>query len=189
MISSTIPPDVKNNNYVLAVSFVPTACSHIIYTHKWAKEEYCVDSNLIWNIHGLWAEGELNVAIRRAACKTQKDGRPNNQLVTSEDVDEFHERNMVPLSARYKNNIEYWDYVYCTHAYHLIGENNQKRFSNPKQYFRKIKELYEELNLNDKMATAGIERSDTQVRNMSQWEIGVMGKYFNFPWTRTMTLT
>ncbi|RWS21257.1 hypothetical protein B4U80_11898, partial [Leptotrombidium deliense] len=173
---------LQNQIFILVLTYAPFSCAHRINSEqpKYVLEEQCNVASNIWNIHGLWAEGSQAEVIdqHRQACKNNEVARPLNQRVTSEaDVGEFHQQNSLLTTTGFHNNTVYWDYQYCAHGYFLVDSKNKQRFPTAKDYFNRIRTLYENLQLDEKVREAGLIPSDTKLYNLSQFDTGVLGKY------------
>ncbi|RWS21471.1 hypothetical protein B4U80_11850, partial [Leptotrombidium deliense] len=140
---------LKSTYYILTVIYPPSLCSSHVYNRHWVNRHSCDIAQ--WIIHGLWSQKDQLQELRRYYCKTF-DWRPEADKVQSlDDVPQRLQTLNFHVSAKFKNDIEYWDYEWCSHGYFMRTKRNERRFRNAMEYFNFILNRFDDLKIMSKM--------------------------------------
>ncbi|RWS18893.1 hypothetical protein B4U80_12394, partial [Leptotrombidium deliense] len=124
---------VKNTYYILAVIYPPALCSAQVYNRHWVYGRSCDVTE--WTIHGLWSQADKMQDLRRHYCITFDWRSDVDKVLSLDDVPQRLQTLNPHISAHFKNDIEYWDYEWCSHGYFLRTKRNERRFRNAMEYF------------------------------------------------------
>ncbi|RWS20466.1 hypothetical protein B4U80_12069 [Leptotrombidium deliense] len=160
----------RYSNYILSLAYLPTTCAQSVHTHKWVKKESCLLSE--WVIHGLWGDVPPHMQKNfKTYCKQEITDRSTQSQVT--DITQVPTAILnisIPVSARFHNVVQWLDYQWCSHGYFLLKNNKEVRFKSAVDYFNVALELYNKVNLMQRLNEAEFLSSDTAVYNMKEFE-------------------
>ncbi|RWS18937.1 hypothetical protein B4U80_12386, partial [Leptotrombidium deliense] len=138
-----------------------------------------------WTIHGLWSVTDDFQDLRRHYCRTF-DWRPEADKVLSlDDVPQRLTTLNIHLSANFKNDIEYWDYEWCSHGYFMRTKRNNRRFRNAMEYFTFTLNRFDDLKIMRKMR--GLVPTNNEYLAKSKWQAFVK-KFRHAPVTHKLVL-